>query len=186
MSADAVLKSLKDNNAKTIENLKSQLTRVRAGKANPALLESVRVSYYGQVSPLNQIGTVSTPDARTLVIAPWDTTILSDIEKAINASDLGLNPQNDGKIIRISIPALTEERRKELVKLVGKMAEESKVSVRQHRQNANQALKDLEKKKTISEDDTKRQMELVQKSTDDAVKSVDDLIKKKESEIMTI
>jgi len=186
MSADAVLKSLKEENSKTVENLKRDLARVRAGKATPALLEGVKVSYYGQSSPLNQIGNVSTPDARTIVIAPWDASILGEIEKAINQSDLGLNPQNDGKIIRLSIPALTEERRKDLVKQVNKMAEESKVSTRQHRQKANEAIKALEKGKSLSEDDSKRHMETVQKSTDEATKNIDEIVTKKTQEIMTI
>src|SRR3954467_10450181 len=117
---DSVINQLKADNQKAMDALKRELSRVRAGKATPALLEGIRVSYYGQSSPLNQIGNVSTPDARTIVIAPWDTSILSEIEKAINQSELGINPQNDGKIIRISIPALTEDRRKELGKVVSR------------------------------------------------------------------
>lgn len=186
MSADAVLKALKESNAKTLESLKKDLARVRAGKATPALLDGIKVSYYGQSSPLNQIGNVSTPDARTIVIAPWDASILGEIEKAINTSDIGLNPQNDGKVIRLSVPALTEERRKELVKMVNKMAEESKVSVRQHRQKANESVKGFEKAKTMSEDEAKRVGEQVQKATDEATKQVDEVVAKKTQEIMTI
>ena len=185
-NAQTVVNEFKTQNQKSVDALKRDLTRIRAGKASPALLESIRVSYYGQISPLNQIGTVSTPDARTIVIAPWDTTVLSEIEKAINHSDLGLNPQNDGKIIRISIPALTEERRKELVKVVNKSGEEGKVSVRQNRKNANEAIKALEKAKALSEDDSKREMETIQKVTDEAVKTIDDIVSKKTAEIMTI
>jgi ribosome recycling factor len=187
MSAlEEINKTLKDSNAKTMEALKRDLARVRAGKASPSLLEGIRVQYYGQSSPLNQIGNVSTPDARTIVIAPWDASILGDIEKAINTSDLGLNPQNDGKVIRLSIPALTEERRKELVKMVNKISEEAKVGVRQNRQKANDSIKASEKNKEISEDDSKKQMDLVQKATDEAVKQVDEIIAKKTQEIMTI
>jgi len=186
MTADDVLKVFKEANAKSSDALKKDLARVRAGKATPALLDGIKVSYYGQSSPLNQIGNVSTPDARTIVIAPWDTSILGEIEKAINTSDLGLNPQNDGKIIRLSIPALTEERRKELVKQVNKIAEESKVAIRQNRQKANEGIKALEKDKKLSEDDSNRQTEQIQKITDEATKAVEDVIGKKTQEIMTI
>lgn len=185
-NSQEVIKSFKDANAKTLEALKRDLGRIRAGKATPAMLESIKVSYYGQMSPLNQIGTVSTPDARSLVIAPWDTTVLSEIEKAINQSDLGLTPQNDGKIIRINIPMLTEERRKELVKVVNKAAEEGKVGVRQNRQKANEFVKALEKSKVLSEDQAKRDSEQIQKVTDDAVKEIEGIISKKTQEIMTI
>lgn len=181
-----VMKVFKEANTKTLESLKRDLGRVRAGKASPAMLESIRVSYYGQTSPLNQIGTVSTPDARSIVIAPWDTTILSEIEKAINQSDLGLTPQNDGKIIRINIPALTEERRKELVKVVNKAAEEGKVGIRQNRQKANESMKALEKAKALSEDQAKREMDQIQKVTDEAVKEIENIIAKKTQDIMTI
>lgn len=183
---DEVIKVFKESNTKSIDALKRDLTKVRAGKATPALLDNIRVSYYGQTSPLNQVGNVSTPDARTIVIAPWDTSVLGEIEKAINQSDLGLNPQNDGKIIRLNIPALTEERRKELVKMVNKMAEESKVGIRQNRQKANESVKALEKAKALSEDDAKRQTEQIQKITDEATKQVEDVIAKKTAEIMTI
>ena len=182
----SVMNEFKAANQKSLDALKRDLSRVRAGKANPALLESIRVSYYGQQSPLSQIGNISTPDARTLVITPWDTTVLAEIEKAINQSDLGLNPQNDGKIIRISIPALTEERRKELVKVVNKMSEEGKVGIRQNRKNANEGIKALEKSKALSEDESKRQQEQIQKITDEAIKQVDDIVAKKTSDIMTI
>ncbi len=185
-TVDTILNEFKANNVKSMEAFKRDLSRIRAGKANPAILESIRVAYYGQVSPLNQIGTVSTPDARTILIAPWDASILGEIEKAINQSDLGLNPQNDGKVVRINIPALTEERRKELVKIVNKLGEEGKVAVRQHRKVANEAIKGLEKGKALSEDDSKRQQETVQKLTDDAVKAIDDVLTKKTAEIMTI
>jgi ribosome recycling factor len=185
-SVDEVVKIFKDGNAKSLDSLKRELARIRAGKATPALLEGIKVSYYGQVSPLNQVGNVSSPDARTLVIAPWDASLLPEIEKAINQSDIGLNPQNDGKIIRLNIPALTEERRKELSKMVSKIAEEAKVAVRQHRKVANDGIKSLEKAKTLSEDDSKKQQDNIQKITDDAIKQIDDVAAKKTSEIMTI
>ncbi|MDB5036956.1 MAG: frr [Bacteriovoracaceae bacterium] len=185
-TVDSVLSEFKASNQKSLEALKRDLSRIRAGKANPAILENIRVSYYGQISPLNQIGTVSTPDARTILIAPWDASILGEIEKAINQSDLGLNPQNDGKVVRINIPALTEERRKELSKIVNKTGEEGKVAIRQNRKVANEAIKGLEKEKEISEDDSKKQQEAIQKITDETVKSIDDILGKKTAEIMTI
>src|SRR5665213_699791 len=159
---DSILSEFKASNQKSLDALKRELSRIRAGKASPAILENIRVSYYGQVSPLNQIGTVSTPDARTILIAPWDASVLGEIEKVINQSDLGLNPQNDGKVIRINIPALTEERRKELVKVVNKVGEEGKVAIRQNRKLANEGIKSLEKAKEISEDDSKKQQEVIQ------------------------
>mgnify|MGYP001022748850 CR=1 FL=1 len=183
---DGIVNEFKGANTKSIEALKRDLSRIRAGKATPGLLEGIKVSYYGSVSPLNQIGTVSTPDARTIMIAPWDTSILADIEKSIIASDLGLTPQNDGRVVRINIPALTEERRKELTKIVGKMAEEAKVSVRQHRKVANEGIKGLEKAKALSEDDSKKQQDAVQKITDEATKVIDDIVGKKTAEIMTV
>ncbi len=185
-SVDQVLTEFKNANLKSMDSLKRELSRIRAGKANPSILESVKVSYYGQVSPLNQIGTVSSPDARTLMIAPWDTSILGEIEKAINQSDLGLTPQNDGKVVRINIPALTEERRKELGKVVSRLGEEGKVAIRQNRKNANEAIKALEKAKALSEDESKRQLEAIQKITDEGTKQIDDVLEKKTKEIMTV
>ena len=184
MSTDFFMKPLKEANEKAIEALKRDFGRVRAGKANPSLLEGLKVTAYGQSSPLNQISSVSVPDARTIVISPWDKSLLADIEKAIIASDIGLNPQNDGKIIRLSIPPLTEERRKELVKIVSKAGEEAKISLRQNRKVANEAIK--AKEKEISEDDVKKFQDQVQKSVDEAVKAIDDLVEKKTKDIMTI
>jgi len=183
---DGILKSINEDNTKTIEVLVKDLSRVRAGKASVALLEGIRVNAYGNQSPLNQISSVSVPDARTIMINPWDKSLIGEIEKAINASDLGLNPQNDGKVVRLSIPALTEERRKELVKVVAKEGEESKVSLRQHRKDANEKIKSLEKGKELSEDEAKRHLDQIQKITDEAVKKVDEVIDKKTKDIMTI
>lgn len=181
-----ILQDLKNKNSKTMENLKKEFLRIRAGKANPAILENIRVSYYGQMTPLNQMSSISISDARTLVIAPWDTTALGDIERAIHQGDLGLNPQNDGKVIRIHVPPLTEERRKELVKLVNKTAEECRVAIRQNRKTINEEIKNQEKQKKISEDDSRRQQEKVQQATDEAIKMVDDVLNVKTKEIMTI
>ncbi len=184
MSTDFFMKPLKESNDKAIDALKRDFARIRAGKASPALLEGLKVSAYGQVSPLNQISSVSVPDARTIVISPWDKSLLSEIEKAIISSDIGLNPQNDGKIIRLSIPPLTEDRRKELVKIVSKAGEETKVSLRQNRKVANEQIK--AKEKEISEDEVKRFQDQVQKSVDDAVKMVDGIVEAKTKDIMTI
>jgi len=184
MSTDFFMKPLKEANDKALDSLKREFSRVRAGKASASLLDGLKVMAYGQSSPLNQVGSISTPDARTIVISPWDKSILSEIEKAIIASDIGLNPQNDGKIIRLSIPALTEERRKELVKIVNKTGEDAKVSLRQNRKVANETVK--AKEKEISEDEVKRFLDQIQKSVDDATKAVDDLIASKTKDIMTI
>ena len=186
--ADAahILTEFKANNQKAVDALKREFTKVRTGKASASILENIRVNYYGQLSPLNQMATVSTPDARTIVIAPWDATALGDIEKAIIQGEIGFHPQNDGKVVRISIPALTEERRKELTKVVSRMGEDAKVAIRQHRKDSNEAIKGLEKQKSLSEDDSKKEQEQVQKFTDEATKLVDDLVAKKTSEIMTI
>lgn len=185
-SVEEVFQQLKDQNTKSIENLKKELSRVRAGKASTTLLDGIRVNAYGSQSPLNQVSSVSVPDARTIVISPWDKSLLSEIEKSIIASDLGLTPQNDGKIVRLSIPPLTEERRKELVKLVNKTGEEAKVSLRQNRKSANELIKEIEKDKEISEDDAKKHLDQVQKNIDEATAQVDDLIEKKTKDIMTI
>lgn len=184
MSTDFFMKPLKEANEKALEALRKDFTRVRAGKASTALLEGIRVNSYGQSSPLNQVSSVSTPDARTIVISPWDKSLLGEIEKAIVTSDLGLTPQNDGKIVRLSIPPLTEERRKELVKIVSKAGEETKVSLRHNRKVANESIK--AKEKEISEDDSKKYMDQVQKAVDEAVKAVDELVDKKTKDIMTI
>ena len=185
-SIEQVFKNLEDANLKTLENLKKELNQVRAGKASASLLDSIRVNAYGSQAPLSQVSSVSVPDARTLVISPWDKSLLAEIEKAIVGSDLGLAPQNDGKIIRLSIPALTEERRKDLVKSIGKMSEESKVALRQHRKNANEEIKSLEKQKALSEDEAKKQLDAVQKAVDSSTKAVDEVVEKKSKEIMTI
>ena len=183
---DEIFSGLKAENEKTVEALKKELNRIRAGKASPSLLEGILVSAYGTQSPLNQVSNISVPDARSIVINPYDKGIIAEIEKAINASDLGLNPQNDGKIVRLNVPALTEERRKELVKVVNKNGEESKVSLRQHRKDANEQVKALEKSKELSEDEAKKQLDEVQKLTDASVKLVDEFIEKKNKDILTL
>jgi ribosome recycling factor len=169
-----------------IDFLKKDLASLRTGRASLAILDHIVVDYYGTPTKLNQTASLSLPDSRTIMIAPWDTKLLSDIEKAILKSDLGLTPMNDGKAVRINIPALTEERRKELVKVIKKRGEEAKVAVRNCRRDTNESLKKLEKDKHVSEDETKKAMDEVQKLTDQHIAKVDDLVAHKEKEIMEV
>ncbi|GAA0709574.1 ribosome recycling factor [Paraclostridium ghonii] len=185
MSAQ-VKKQLEEKMNKTIEALKSEFTTIRAGRANAQMLDKIRVDYYGTPTPINQVGAISVPEPRTLMINPWDKTAMAEIEKAIRNSDLGLNPTNDGQIIRISVPALTEERRKELAKQAGKVSEEFKVRLRNERRDANDKLKKMEKEGEITEDDLKKSQDEVQKLTDKFVKEVDSLLKAKEQDIMAV
>lgn len=178
------IKNLKSEMEKSIEALEKEFNRVRTGRASVSLLDGVRVDYYGTPTPLNQLATILIPDPRSIVIQPWDASVLKEIEKAIQKADLGLTPGSDGKIIRVAIPPLTEERRKELVKVVKKMAENAKIAVRNHRRAANEALKALKNDKKISEDDFFKSQEEVQKVTDDYIKKCDDSAKRKEDEIL--
>jgi ribosome recycling factor len=171
---------------KSIDALKKDLKRIRTGRASLALMEGITPNYYGTPTPLNQLATLSIPEPRQIAIQPWDSQAVSDIEKAILKSDLGLNPMNDGKVIRVVLPPLTSQRRKELVKLVKKLAEEFKVQIRNHRRDANELLKDLKKDKEISEDDLHKAQERVQKATDEYITRVDSVAAEKESEIMEI
>jgi ribosome recycling factor len=166
--------------------LRKELTKLRTGRASTALLEHIVVEYYGASTPLNQLATLSAPESRLLVIQPFDRTAMGEIEKAILKSDLGLTPNNDGKVIRIPIPQLTEERRKELVKHVKKIAEEYRVSVRNHRRVAIEQLKESEKKKEITADDAKHGQDRVQKITDDFIGRIDKVVKAKEDEVMAV
>ncbi len=171
---------------KTIEVLLSQFASVRAGRANAAVLDQISVEYYGVDTPINQVGSITSPDPRTLVIEPWDKTLLKLIEKAIQTSDLGINPQNDGRIIRLIFPQLTEERRKDLTKQIKKYGEESKVALRNVRREAMDAIKAMKKKSEITEDDQKVAEKDLQKLTDDYVKKVDEHCAKKEKELMEL
>lgn len=168
---------------KAYNHVGHELTKIRAGKANPAMLDGIQVSYYGASTPLNQVSSLTTPDARTIFIKPWEKGLIQEIEKAILAANLGLNPQNDGQQVIINIPMLTEERRKQLVKQVGHECEHGKVSVRTIRKETNEHLK---KVKGVSEDDVKNAEEKVQKLTDEYINKIDVLMKKKETEIMTV
>ena len=185
MSAQ-VKKQLEEKMSRTIEALKSEFTTIRAGRANAQMLDKIRVDYYGTPTPINQVGAISVPEPRTLMINPWDKTAMAEIEKAIRNSDLGLNPTNDGQVIRIAVPALTEERRKELAKQASKMAEEFKVRLRNERRDANDKLKKMEKEGEITEDDLKKSQDEVQKITDKFIKEVDSLLKSKEQDIMAV
>jgi ribosome recycling factor len=176
----------RDKMDKAVQVLKRDLMSLRAGRANPALLDKVLVDYYGSPTPINQLANISTPDPRTLYIQPWDKTAVAEIEKAILKSELGLTPNNDGASIRITIPALTEERRSELVKVAKKMGEDAKVAVRNVRREANDELKKLEKNGEVNEDTARRGQDDIQKVTDQFIKDIDKVVADKEKEIMEI
>lgn len=171
---------------KTVDVVVSDFASVRAGRANAGVLDRIAVEYYGTETPIHQVASISTPDPRTLVIQPWDATLLKAIEKAILISELGINPQNDGKVIRLNFPQLTEERRKELTKQVKKYGENGKVAVRNIRRDAMDKLKAMEKKSEITEDDLKEYEKDLQKVTDKRIKEIDDLTAKKEAELMAV
>lgn len=179
------LDEAKDLMNKALHHVGNELTKIRAGKANPAMLDGIMVSYYGANTPLNQVSSITVPDARSIFIKPWEKTLIPEIEKAIMNSNLGLNPQNDGQQIIVPIPMLSEERRKALVKQVGHECEHGKVSVRNIRKDTNEHLKKL-KNEGVSEDDIKNGEESVQKLTDEFIAKIDALLKKKEAEIMTV
>jgi ribosome recycling factor len=183
---DLVFSELKDNMEKNIKSLEKSFSKIRTGRASLALLDGIKVEYYGVPTPLNQVASLSVPESRLIQISPWDTSVIPNIEKAIQKSELGLNPVNDGKIVRINIPQLTEERRKELVKVVKKMAEEGKVKLRNIRRDANEELKKLKKDSDINEDDMFKYQADVQKVTDDYIEKTDKVLQAKEKEIMEI
>lgn len=181
-----VVANAKDRMKKAIQAYSRELASIRAGRANASLLDRITVDYYGAPTPVNQLAGISVPEARLLVIQPYDKTVLGEIEKAILKSDLGLNPTNDGNMIRLSIPALTEERRKELVKVVKKEAEEAKVAIRNVRRDANDELKKLEKSSEITEDDLRGYSDEIQKVTDEHINKIDSMTKEKEKEILEV
>ncbi|KKB75576.1 ribosome recycling factor [Bacillus sp. FSL M8-0052] len=184
--SNQVMNETKERMEKAVAAYQRELATVRAGRANPSLLDKVTVEYYGAQTPLNQLSSITVPEARMLVITPYDKTALGDIEKAIQKADLGVTPTNDGSIIRITIPPLTEERRKELVKLVKKYSEDAKVAVRNIRRDANDDLKKLEKNGEMTEDELRSSTEDVQKLTDEYVSKIDEITKDKEKEIMEV
>lgn len=181
-----VMKSCEDRMKKSIKNLEEEFNNLRTGRASASLFDKIRVDYYGSPTPLNQVANISIPEARLVVIQPWDKGVIGEIEKAIQKSELGLNPANDGKMIRISIPPLTEERRKDLVKHAKAIAETSRVALRNIRRDANDELKKLEKSSEISEDDLKRGEGDIQKLTDSYVEKIAHMLEVKESEIMEV
>ena len=169
---------------KSVTALKNELKRIRTGRASLSILDAIRVDYYGTLTPLNQMASLSVPESRLIIIQPWDVSVIKDVERAILKSDLGLTPNNDGKVLRISIPPLTEERRKELVKVVHKITQDHKVSVRNIRRDSNELLKSLKKDGEISEDDAFRAQDQVQKITDEYIELVENEYKEKEKEIL--
>jgi len=183
---DAIIKNAEMQMQKSIESLRGEFGKLRAGRAHPGLVENIKVDYYGNATALNHVASVVASDARTLTITPWEKTMIKPIEKAIMTSDLGLNPMSDGNVVRIPLPALTEERRKELVKVVKTTAEHSKVSVRNLRRDANEHLKKMLKEKKVSEDEEKRAQDNVQKLTDKYIAEIDQIATAKEKDLMAI
>ena len=181
---ESICQETRESMDKSIDSLKNEFKRVRTGRASPSLLDGIRVEYYGTMTPLNHMASLSVPESRLITIQPWDVSVIKDIEKAILKSDLGLTPSNDGKLIRISIPPLTEEGRKQLVKVIYKKSEEHRVAVRNIRRDSNDLLKGLKKDGEISEDDAFRAQDQVQKITDKYIKLIDDVCKEKEKEIL--
>ncbi|HET8532393.1 MAG TPA: ribosome recycling factor [Methylomirabilota bacterium] len=186
MTQQAVQKDFETRMQAAVDALTREFAGVRTGRANAALLDAVRVEAYGNMTPINQVASVSVPDPRTILIQPWDASQLKEIEKGIVKSDLGLNPSNDGKVIRLTMPTLTEERRKQLAKTVGKFAEDARVAIRSARREANDKMKALAKDKKISEDEERRGHDQIQKATDRFTAKVDELTKKKEQELLTV
>ena len=183
---NTLIKSTDEKMNKSVSHLETEFTEIRAGRANPAVLDTIRVDYYGSPTPVNQVAAVSITEARTLTIQPWDASLLRAIEKAIQTSDIGINPQNDGKVIRMIFPPLTEDRRKEIVKDIAKMGEDAKVAVRSIRREAMEKLKAMKKSGDITEDDQKHGEKKIQDITDKHIKSIDGLTEKKQKQIMEI
>lgn len=183
---EEVKRNLKNSMDKAIEALQKDLAGMRTGRASLSIFEGITVDYYGTSTPIDHVATLAIPESRLITIQPWEPKMIATIEKAIQKSDLGLNPSNDGKVIRVSIPQLTEERRKEIVKHVHKRGEEAKVSIRSTRQNCNSEVKKLEKEEHVSEDETKRSISEIQKITDSYIAKVDEIVSHKEAEVMEV
>lgn len=183
---DSVKLELKKGIDKSIDSLGRELAKVRTGKANPTMLDPVRVDYYGQPTPLSQVAAISCPDAKSFLIAPWEVSMLKEIESAIVKSDIGMSPMNDGKVVRLKLPELTEDRRKDLAKQTKKISEDARVAIRLARRDANEVLKKALKDKKISEDENKRALDEIQKVTDAAITKVDQISADKEKDIMTV
>lgn len=180
------IKQMREQMDAAVEAMRREFATVRTGKASPALLDTVRVDAYGSKMPLNQVATVNTPEPRLIVIQPWDKSLLAEIERGIQGADLGLNPSNDGNVIRVPIPPLSQERRKDMVKLLHKMGEEGKISVRHARQEAKKDIERRQREHEMSEDDAHRELDQVQKITDEYVTRIDELMKTKEAEVMEV
>ena len=183
---DALKEQTEQDMQKSLSSLNDELKKVRTGRANISMLDSVKVNYYGNPSPLNQVASVSTPDSKTFVVAPWEASILRDIEAAIIKANLGMAPQNDGKVIRLRVPELTEERRKDMVKSIKKTVEDARISVRKARKDANDEIKAAQKLKDIGEDEEKVFLDKIQTITDSYIKQVDDIAEAKEKELLTL
>lgn len=184
--AEDVVKDLHGRIEKALGDLQRELAKIRTGRANPAILEGIRVDFYGTLTPLAGVGTINVPDARLITIKPWDRSVIPAVEKAINEAGIGINPSNDGETIRLPIPALNEERRREIVKMVKNKGEEHKVAIRNLRRDANERLKAMEKDKLVSADEAKRSIEKVQKETDSGISRVDETLARKEKEVMEV
>ena len=183
---NTILESLKERMVKSIDSLKSAFNKIRTGRANPAILDDIKVDYYGNLTPLNQTSNVSVEENRTLVISPWDKNLMPEIEKAITSSDLGLNPSSSGDLIRVTMPTLTEETRQGYIKQARSEAENSRISIRNIRRDANNQVKDMQSSGEISEDDMRRSEDLIQKETDSYISVVDSELKNKESDLLEI
>lgn len=181
-----VIKQFEEKMSKSIDVLQEDFASIRAGRANPHLLDKIKVDYYGTLTPIQQVGNISVPEARIILITPWEKTLLKEIERSINQADIGINPTNDGTAIRLVFPELTEDRRKELAKDIKKKGEETKVAIRNIRRDAVDKIKKMEKASEITEDDLKDGEEQVQKATDEAIKKVDNVVENKTKEIMTV
>ena len=181
-----LIKDSEESMKKSINFLKEELASIRAGKANPKLVDKIQVSYYGTMTPINQLANISVPEPRSIIIQPWDSSLIKEIERAIQISDLGINPTNDGKLIRLAVPPLTEERRKDLIKIVKKEVENSKIAIRNIRRASNEEFKRMEKSSKMTEDDQKRAEEEMQKLTDKYIKLTDDIYKEKEKDILEV
>lgn len=182
----SLIQETRESMQRSLDAVRREFSGVRSGKATPALLDTVRVDAYGSKMPLNQVATVHAPEPRLIVVQPWDKTLIADVERAIQVADLGLNPSNDGNVVRVPIPPLTEERRKDLVRMLHKMAEEGRIAVRHARQEANKEIKRREHEHEVSEDEARRQMDQVQGLTDEFVGKIDELLKSKEEEVMEV
>lgn len=186
LSLEEISIDTEDRMNKTVKAFEKEISRVRTGRASTSLVDSIKVDYFNVATPMNQLANISVPEAATILIQPWDPNVIPDIEKAIAQSDIGITPANDGKLIRLSIPPLTEERRKELVKYVGKITEEHKISIRQIRKDTNNQIKDAEKSQKLPEDDVKKALSEIQEITDKFIEKLEAILKRKEKEILEI